>query len=321
MKQALIDKLKAGDEFVIVTHISPDADAISSSIGLAQILSLLGKKAKVFFEEDIPNKFKKLISLSYLINSEQELISLLKTSTLVGVDCATKKRLGDVVNKHFELAKDTLNIDHHESNENWAKINWVVKDSPATASLIHELAGNLEVKIPQDLANLLYSGIMDDTGCFRYANTTSECLNACADLIKQGAKPQYISSILYYEIPERVLKLRALAASTLETFAQGKIALIYVTKKILEDLNCVSDDTEGLIDLVCSVEGVKIAFFAREIDNGYKVSVRSKEDGVDVNKFAERFGGGGHKMAAGFTLNQPLEKVLDILRTDSLILI
>lgn len=321
MKKDIITNLQSEDSFVIVTHISPDADAISSSVGLAYILHTLGKKVKVFFEEDIPSKFKKLVDTSYIITSEAELISLLPDSVLVGVDCATRKRLGEYVTNHFSSSKETVNIDHHESNEAWANKNWIVKDAPATAYMISLLADDLGVSLTPDLSNLLYSGIMDDTGCFRYANTTSECLEVCARLIKNGAKPQYISSILYYEVPERVLKLRARAAETLETFSDGKIALIYVLKKTLDELACTPDDTEGLIELVRSVEGVKVAFFAREINDGFKVSARSKDESIDVNRFALQYGGGGHRMASGFTLPYSLEQVLAILRTESLQLI
>lgn len=321
MKDALFEKLKSEKKFIIATHISPDADAISSSVGLAILLRTLGKEVKVFYEEPLPEKFLKLVDATLIINTEKDLESIISTSVLVGVDCATKKRLGEVVNKHFSSAVFTLNIDHHESNELWASLNWVIKDAPATAYMIYLLSKEIGVKLTHQQSNLLYSGIMDDTGCFRYSNTTKECLAVCAELVGEGANPNYVSNILYYEVPERVLRLRAAAASTLEIYGNGRIALIYLTDSVLKELNCTSDDTEGLIDIVRAVEGVKVAFFAREIEKGFKVSARSKDEKIDVNKFASKFGGGGHKAASGFTLNESLENVLKILRTESLDLV
>jgi phosphoesterase RecJ-like protein len=316
---AIIDQIKTSNSFVISTHISPDSDAIGSSVGLALALISMNKTATVYLPEKLSSKFESLVPKGIIFKgTEEELKILLKSSTFIGVDCATKKRLGEVIYNNFALALNTLNIDHHASNENWGAYNWIADTTAATAVMISRIIESLDLSCDPVMSNLLYAGILDDTGSFRYSNTNVEALEYAADLVQSGASPSAISQILYFEIPERVLKLRAKCLNTLETLCEGKISLLFVTNEMLNEFSCEAEDTEGLVDQARSIQGVKVAFFLREIDGGFKVSARAKDETVDVNQFAAQFGGGGHKAASGFSLNMDLENALSTIRSQSI---
>ena len=321
--ESIIDCLKSNNNFIVVTHISPDPDAIGSSVSLAIALRKLGKEASVFLPEIISEKFSKQLVPPGMIfdGGIEKLKQVLPSAVLVGIDCATKKRLGEEINQTFDLAKSSVNIDHHASNEKWANLNWVVTEAAASAMLAGEIIKSLNVSLTIEIANLLFAGLMDDTGSFRYSNTDQKALSVAADLVGSGADPSMVSSILYFQVPERVLRLRSAALSTLEVFGDGKISLLYVTDELLTKFNCTAEDTEGLVDLARSIEGVCVAFFIRQISSGYKISARSKDKNVDVNKFAANYGGGGHPAAAGFTIEKNLDQVLNILRTDGISLL
>jgi len=315
---AIYDAAKSSKEVIVVTHISPDADAVGSSLGLALLLEKNGIEANCFFSEKLPVKLLSLVDKNRVFFAEDELIEKLNNGALlIGVDCATKKRLGEVVYKNFSLAKATINIDHHASNENWGELNWVVPDAAATAEMIFGFSNSLSLKLNSDIANLLYAGILDDTGSFCFSNTSGKTLRVSADLIDAGANPAEISNNLYFQVPEKVWRLRSKSLLTLRLEHQGRVGLMFVTQEMLNETGCLSEDTEGLVDIIRSIQGVEVAFFVREIENGFKVSARSKNPEIDVNSFASFFGGGGHKAAAGFTIVDNLDTALDLITKKS----
>lgn len=312
--RSIYDLIEGSQEVVIVTHISPDADAVGSALGLAILLKNSGTNANCYFSESLPSKLIPLVDFERVFFAEDELVKKLSSGAiLVGVDCATKKRLGEVVYKSFPLAKTTINIDHHASNENWGQTNWVVPNAAATAEMIFEFSQSASLKLDSQIANLLYAGILDDTGSFCFSNTTGNTLRYAAELIDAGANPANISNYLYFQVPERVWRLRSQSLMTLRLEHQGKVGIMYVTQKMLDETGCVSEDTEGLVDIIRSIQGVEVVFFVREIENGFKISARSKNPNIDVNNFAAHFGGGGHKAAAGFTIVENLASTLEII--------
>lgn len=203
------------------------------------------------------------------------------------------------MNNFFAAGKKTFNIDHHVSNPAYADVNFVDSDSSATAQIIFRVLTSLGAIIDEDLATLLLSGIVDDTGSYRYSNTTEDVFRCSAELVKLGANPELIANTLYFSTPKRVAELRKLALAELKLFAEGRIGMIVVTKDMLAKAEAELADTEGLVEEARSIEGVIVAVLVRELDDKWRVSLRSKDPNCDVNKVASNFDGGGHKAAAG----------------------
>lgn len=296
--EEILSEIRSTDRIVLATHISPDPDAIGSAGSLCLALREIGKDAVFYLPEKLSGKLAKLFPLTYTTNEVPS-----ESYLLIGLDCATKKRLGKDNERLCSNASMVINIDHHVSNEHWGKINHIVGDEAATAILVHELIQELGIKYSEMIANLLYAGIMDDTGSFRYSNTSANALTTCADLVKRGARPEFIADILYFQEPLRVMRLRGKALKTLTLFENDSAALVYVDQEMLKSTGAQPDDTEGVIDIARAIEGVEIALFIRQMDTDtWKGSVRAKNLKYDVGELAAQFGGGGHKAAAGFTI-------------------
>ncbi|MCB0324259.1 MAG: hypothetical protein KDD69_11835, partial [Bdellovibrionales bacterium] len=182
-----------------------------------------------------------------------------------------------------------------------------------TAYLIEQLFAHFGMTPSVAAAQLLLAGLMDDTGSFRYSNATVAAFDCAARLVAQGAAPEHIANILYFSLPERVLRLRAMAFNGLALLLEGRLAVIAVTDDMLQSCKADASDTEGVVELARSIEGTVAAAFLREIDSGWKVSLRSKDPRVNVNTIAGRFGGGGHPAAAGCRMQGSRDDVEQVL--------
>jgi len=301
--------LKSHESFVVTAHVAPDPDAIGSAFGLAHVLNGLGKEVQVCFVEEIPRVLKGLLGGVEPVEKPS------KTDVpLVVVDTASKRRVNGFETGWVDGFTTVLNIDHHISNEGWGTLNYVVGDAAASASLIVEIAEALGATLSVEAANLLYAGLSDDTGSFRFSNTTEQALSTAAKLVSAGANPQRVSNELYFNAPFNVIQLRGLALSRIEQWCSGKIGFLAIRAEDLQALQAGAADTEGLVDEVRSLSGTMGAAFMREMDSGWKISLRSKIDGWNVSDVAQQFGGGGHHAAAGCRIDGTEEQVREKLR-------
>ena len=291
--------LKSKDNFEILTHNYPDGDCIGSGIALALALNKLGKNTCVIFT-DKPRKFDYLFKALPERDFEAEYV--------VSVDVADEKLLGD--NKKIYEGKIDLCIDHHRSNVIAAENKYVDSDAAAAGEIIFELLPLLEVEPDRDIANALYTAISTDTGCFRYANTTSKTLRIAASLLEIGCDSGYINKEMFETKTKRRLELEKEILENLIYCANGKCAIIYTTKAMTEGLS--DDETEGIASIPRQIEGVKMGITVREKEKDFKISVRTNED-VDACKFCAQFGGGGHIAASGCSIKGTLESVLESL--------
>lgn len=298
-------ELNALRSILLATHISPDSDAIGSTCALALGLEALGKRAVVYLPEGPPSKHAPLVTGIRLTDQvPQE-----RFSAVVVVDNATRRRLGPYGEQILALGERTFNLDHHVSNERFAQFNLVVPESASSAELVFALLKEIGAPISAQMANLLLAGVMEDTGSFRFSNATALAFEHAAALIALGADPNRVAGVLYFNVPHRVLKLKALALSTLELLFAGRVALICLSKQMMIQAGARQEDAEGLVDDARSVEGALIAVLLREVDDGWKASLRSKDERIDVNLIAAHFGGGGHRPAAGCTIHGALSEV------------
>jgi len=310
--KVISERINSSGRIVLATHISPDPDAIGSSGALCLSLRLAGKDAVLYLPEPLSEKLSKLLPRECTINILPEPDYL-----LIGLDCATKKRLGvdsgpvqsgqekelQSYERLLGNANYRINIDHHFSNEEWGDINWIEGDWAATAIMVFRLLEASSLPIDPKIAGLLYAGIMDDTGSFRYSNTSSDALSTCASLLSAGARPWDIADTLYFQEPLRIIKLRGRVLETLDVDFSGKVASLWLTEEMRIATGCQPDDSEGMIDIARAIEGVELALFIRQINqNKWKGSIRSKSEKYNVSTFASQFGGGGHSAASGFTI-------------------
>lgn len=298
----IISKVKSA---LVLSHVSPDPDAVGSAAGLVHAMREQGKDVELYFFDSLPRSMQSVVGNLKILNE----IPPRKYESLIILDTATKDRAGKHIDDLMHRAELSLNIDHHVSNNLWADVNFIDDKAAASSQIVHDILIALNWSFSKIVSNLLYAGIMDDTGSFRYSNTSSKVLLAAAKLVECGANPLLIANMLYFSVPKRVLSLRSDCLNTVEFHFAGKFAFLHVTHKMLAENSCGSDDTDGIIDFARSIEGVDICVFIKESDAKWKLSLRSKSNEVDLNKIANVFGGGGHKAASGCKVSGTLEEV------------
>jgi len=291
--------------FVIMSHVRPDGDAIGSQVALGFSLMAMGKTVYLVNEDGVPE------SLAFMAGSEKVTTpptEPLEVEVAIALDTATKPRLGDKSLHAASKAKFWVNIDHHVSNPAYGDLNIIDATSPATGQILYHLIRALDMPLPDETRDAIYVAVSTDTGSFQYGSTTAATYELGADLIRRGLDVGKINADTYDNYPFRRLELMRELLNTLEISADGKIANWELRDAVRIKLNLQPDDSEGLIDLIRSVKGVKVAAFFEELEGGkIRVSMRSKDKSVNVCEVAMKFGGGGHALAAGIRMAGPWE--------------
>ena len=298
---------------LIITHIHPDADAIGSASALWLALCQIGKTVQFYLPGDVPYKMAAIakdVDIKYTVPAGEYDAAII-------VDCANLSRIGEDAQGIVSRTKNVICLDHHFSHEEFANLSYIDAQAPASAVIVLMLIEALGVNITPEIADLLYAGLCDDTGCFRWSSTTAETFRQAAKLVEYGAHPDLIAKELYFTVPERVFKLRGLVHKNMITFSSGKISLIKITQDDLARHQASVCDAEGLIDEIKMLAGSVLAVLVKETNSGWKFSLRSKDTRLDVNALAAKWGGGGHKMAAGFTVQGDVDEVIMALTADA----
>ena len=301
MLQDAVRFLRTHDDILLIAHVSPDGDTLGSCFALYGALLELGKHAQVVCEDPVPAIYRFLPFSEQLIPPEQAK----PAEAVVCVDCADVTRTGRC-EPLFRAASATLNIDHHGTNDRYAEENYVQK-AGATGELIFNVIACLKIALNKNIASCLYAAITTDTGNFSYSNTTPDTMRIAADILDTGIDLPYLNRSLFRTVPFHKLKLHALAVSKAQLFEYGRIGISFITMEEILSCGATNEDSEGIIDSIRDIDSVEIAAFLRESENGLvRVSLRGKSS-ADVSKIATQFGGGGHKLAAGCTLEAPIE--------------
>lgn len=296
-------KIKESARIVITSHLRPDGDSICTSLALAFMGELLGKKTAIINKENTPFPFNNFpdverIKIGQIYPQQYDIVIFL--------ECADVSRSGqENLDDYFKI-----NIDHHYSNDYYADIDWVDPKASAVGEMAYDLGKNLGVQLTPSIANHLYSAIVSDTGSFQFSNTSAKAFEVCHKLIEQGANPTKISEILFNNNPPEKIKLLGQVLSTLQMNKTGNIAIITLFRKHLEELNLKEIDTEDITTLARSIKGVDMVLFFKQIKkNVFRISLRSKGR-ANAAFIAEYFGGGGHVHAAGFTVTGDYENLV-----------
>lgn len=306
--EEIIEQLNAAKRIAIFCHARPDGDALGAGLALCLALENAGKKAYMCCEDVPPEKFMFVPSVKKVL---QELPNL-EYDVLVSVDCADITRMGVFSKRYKKFKKTTINIDHHISNDGYAKLNYV-EECPASCEIITELCIKAGYEITDEIANLLMIGLVTDSGNFSHQDVTEKTFKAAAHLRAKGADV----NLIYYNLYARQTKARALlygrVMNKIRFALDEKFAFIIITEKDMAELGADKSLTEGFVDFPLSIDGVEVSAAILENKKGqYKVSLRSKGK-VNVNAVATAFGGGGHILASGCMLFGEVEEVIDRL--------
>lgn len=301
------------ENILLLTHIHPDADALGSQLGLADILSSLGKRVFLYGEEPVSHLYDFLPGAAGISN---ELPALQAFDCAVALDCGDAYRLGENLESLLTV-KPMVVIDHHAGHRDFGDQRWVDPRRAATGEMIYELALALEAEISPAAAYCLYTAIVADTGSFKYSSTTAETFRVARELVNKGVKPAEVAGRLFDNFTLARLRLFQRVLGTLSLHGEGRIALISAPRRFFAETGAAPEDTEGFVNYPRSLSSVKVAAFLKEAEAGMvSVSLRSKGNDCDVAAVATAFGGGGHRNAAGFKQRDcDLEQLRDKLLT------
>lgn len=294
--QSIADAIRAAETIAILSHIRPDGDAIGSQLALTLSLRQLGKQVVAWNENGLPDSFR---FLRY-----SELITMPPTEArtfdlAIALDTATKQRLGTTLDA-VRSTKCWINIDHHASNPAYGDLNYIDTAAPATGQIIYEFLLSQGRPLTYEAADALYVAISTDTGSFRYPNTTGRTFEIAAQLISSGVNAGEIARCLYDSYPKRRILLLGELLRDARFDADDRVASLSLTRQTKDRYQVKPEDIDGLIDSIRAVDTVIVAIFFEELEDGrIRISMRSKDHRIDVNRLCTELGGGGHALAAG----------------------
>jgi bifunctional oligoribonuclease and PAP phosphatase NrnA len=306
-------ELRDRDRFLLTAHEGPDGDALGSLLGLHNVLTQLGKDSVMFMAA---KEFPLPIEYRFLPLEEvfHEPPADMADRTVVFLDCGNIDRMPV---EWLTAGGDIINIDHHHDNTRFGDINLVEGSASCTAEIVYDLALLLGAKITPEIASALYVGLITDTGKFMYENTNAHTHRVAAALIDAGVDVDDIYRRLYENVPVEKLRLVSRALDGISSHCDGVLAISYITTADYEATGAGEEMTEGLIDHLRSIDGVKVAAVIRDLGNrgraARKVSLRSSAGEVDVSAIARLNGGGGHKRAAGFSTDLEYQQLVEFL--------
>jgi bifunctional oligoribonuclease and PAP phosphatase NrnA len=311
----VLDALRDGDRFVLVTHENPDGDALGSLVAMQSVMRALGKDSLMFIGRD---EFP--LPYEYAFFQFEDLITEVppdvRERTIVFLDCGNFDRnavaIGDAT---------IVNLDHHHDNTHFGTINHVVAAASCTAEIVWDLMRGLDVPLTPRIAEALYVGLVTDTGRFMYENTGPAAHIMAADLIEAGVDVHEIYRRLYEGVPEPKLALLTRALQRVQRFDGGRLTFARLAREDFAETGAEDSYTEGIIDHLRAVQGTKVAALARELTGEdsagrSKVSLRATDGAVDVSLIARAQSGGGHRQAAGFATQMSPDELVTFLRQE-----
>lgn len=303
----IIEEIKKAESIIILTHINPDGDAIGSSLAMYAALKKIGKEADVVIPE-----YSKMYNFLPNIEVLKKEARDIKYDLAISLDCGDIKRLNGF-SECFENAEFKISIDHHGINTMFADLNFVNPLAPACAQILITVIEELGVKIDKDIGTCLLTGIITDTGGFKYPATSAETFEFTAELLNLGINVSEIYKRVLQTMSKPSFNLRKKAINRLELLENDKIAFTYITRDDLEETMAEEGDHEGIVEIGRDIEGVEISIFLKEEqENFFKISLRSNSY-VNVADICLMFNGGGHVRAAGGSISGPIEQAKEKL--------
>lgn len=300
--------IKRNKSFLITSHVNPEGDALGAELALYRILRKLGKSVVIVNEDNLPYGYEFLPGTDSIKKYKDNL--KIDFDCFVALDCSDLKRTGEVYRLNSRK-KTILNIDHHVSNRAFGTVNWIEPYASSCSEMIYRLHKKLRLEMDKETALSLYTGIVSDTGSFRYSNTASSTHRVAAELLRYNLDVAGVYRNVYENIPLADMKLLTRLLPEMRAAAGGKIIWFALRRGKLRDKRLSFDLAENLLTFARAVKGVQVAALFKEnlgVRDEIRVNLRSQGK-VDVNKIAQFFGGGGHKAASGITMRGSIESV------------
>ena len=310
----LIQRLNNSRNVLVTTHVSPDGDAIGSLLAMNLALQGKHKQVTLYNESPIPAVYRFLPRVHSVIG---KLNSAAPFDTAVVLDCGDLTRVGEAA-CIIDQIPEVINIDHHITNTRFGTCQLIDVQACACAEILYQLFERMRVPFTRELATCIYTGILTDTGSFRFSNTSRTTFQICENMVACGVNPFQVAQHVYGTYSLGRIKLLNLALDSIEISENGKVSLMALTRAMLNETGTQPEDTDGMINYARRIQDVKIAVLIQEQMNGndicagqrcpYHVSLRS-DGSVDVAAIAAIFGGGGHQSAAGFSIESTLPEI------------
>ncbi|WP_438448266.1 DHH family phosphoesterase [Gorillibacterium sp. sgz5001074] len=304
------------DRFLVVSHVNPDGDAIGSTLAVGHMLEQLGKSYIMMNEGAVPAKFSLLPGYAdirdYSAWGSQDKPEF---QAVIAVDCADYERIGRV-REWFPDAVPLLNIDHHPTNDAYGTANLIHPEAAATAQVLYDLTVTMALPWTKPFSTCIYTGLLTDTGGFRYSNTTPKVMQIASEMLRQGVNGNELADQLLEKLTFSHISILRKALSNLNFTSDKKIAWMSVSLDDIREAGADGGDMDGLVNYPRNVEGVEVGLLFKQSGNLlYKVSLRSAGL-ADVSAIAQRFGGGGHIRAAGCTVQGTLQEAVQQVLTE-----
>lgn len=320
--KAAIDLISSSSNVLITTHSRPDGDACGCIVAISDVLAALGKKNRALMLSPMPEWYEFLFTEKVPVLGEDiqldELIQgrLGEFDLIIIVDTNSYTQLEKFSQYLNQVRTPVLIIDHHVTADGLGDVELVDSDAAATALIVYDLLKFANWSVTEKIAEALFVAVATDTGWFQFSNTDSRVYRSCAELIDAGAKPIKIHHNLYQNFSHPRFNLMLAMLNTLELHLDGRYATQHILQRDFQQTGATHKDTENLINECKRISTVEAAALFVELKDGrIRCSLRST-GAVDVSKIAARFGGGGHKMAAGTFLPGPLEEAKKIILTE-----
>lgn len=320
MTDRIIDHLKRSRSVLVASHANPDGDAIGALLAAGLAIKAMQKDVCMYNQSVIPAVYRFLPSVHQI---GQKIDPIESYDTILVLDCGSLERVGRVASE-FQKGQTLINIDHHVTNTKFGDLQWIDPDACATSEIIYRLIKQLGLAFDCPMATAIYTGILTDTGSFRFSSTNQQAFAICAEMIEKGANPYEVAQHVYGHYSLGRIKLLNLALDSLEISPNGTVSIMSLTQDMLDKTRTQEEDIDGIINYARRIEDVKVAALIHEVAGygrarrQYHVSLRSDGD-VNVALIAAQFGGGGHANAAGFSVEATLadlkHKIVELAET------
>jgi phosphoesterase RecJ-like protein len=295
MLSQVVELIESKHRFAITSHVRPDGDGLGSSLGLYWLLRALGKEPEVIMRDPVPHAYRALpgaseIRITPAVDKPYDAVFV--------IECSDVDRPG-----LKDLEKQVVvNIDHHSTSAHFGTTNWIDATASAVGEMIYNLCKAMGVRVTKEIAECVYTALITDTGSFHYSNTTERTFKVASELIRAGVKPAKLAQAVFSSYPWSKIQLLAEVMASVKRDPSGKVAWMRQSLEMQERANATEEDGEGFVNYPLTCGEVEAVAMLKETAPGiYRTSLRSKGD-INVARIAEKFGGGGHRNAAGCTL-------------------
>jgi len=302
----LVDALLAKQVYVISCHINPECDALGSQYALASLLRRHGKTVYMVDPDPVPEEFRFLPESASVMSPDD--ISKIEYDAVITVDCSGEDRLGELFTMYHSGVY--INIDHHISNTEFANVNWVDAKASSASEMIYRLFKFMQIDFTRQEAEAIYAGIVNDTGCFRYPNTTVYTHQAVADLLSVSIDGYKIYQDIFESRTFEQIKVTADTLATLQSEAEGRLVWMRFSPLGIRDEKPLYDISDEVLNVARQIRQAEVFLLFKPAGQGMvRINFRSRGK-IDVNNIAQFFGGGGHKTASGCKIEGDMEDII-----------